>query len=195
MYRFKKIWSFIMSRETFVNHIQQIQQNAQQNLHKGSITDNYELDVEEVCALLNSALATETVCSLRYKQHHYKALELGASNAAAEFLEHARQESNHADKLADRIAQLGGEPQYAPDQIQNSAHVRFKACENIHGMIRENLIAERIAIETYREMIQVFGDKDPSTKRILEDILLMEEEHADDLVELAHEYDVELQKH
>ena len=184
-----------MSNESFVNHIQQIQESAQHKLHKGSVTENYDLDVEKVCELLNGALATETICSLRYKQHHFKALELGASNAASEFLEHANQESNHADKIAERIAQLGGEPQYAPDTIQNSAHVRFKACDSLKEMVRENLIAERIAIDTYRKMIQVFGDKDPGTKRILEDILLMEEEHADDLVELANEYDVKLENH
>ena len=182
-----------MSSESFIDHIQEIQHHAQQHLNNGSVTENYDLDVGEVCSLLNGALATENLCSLRYKQHHFKALELGASNAATEFLEHARQESDHADKIAGRIAQLGGQPQYSPKYMQENAHVEFKSCDDLQGMIRENLIAERIAIETYRKMIRFFGDKDPGTKRILEDILLMEEEHADDLVDLAKEYQVKLE--
>ena len=179
-----------MTTQTFISDIKKIRESARKHLEQGPITEHYKLDLENVIALLNGALATEIICTLRYKKHHYKAQALGASVAAQEFLEHSDQESQHADQIAARIVQLGGEPDLSPDGLSQRAHADYVDCDSVGEMIKENLIAERIAIDTYREMINFIGNADPTTRRLLEDILAVEEEHADDLVDLMAEYHI-----
>lgn len=181
-----------METNPFIEKIEKIRKDARTHIEKGAITPGYSVDKKTLMALLNSALATEQICTLRYKKHYYTATKLGASIAADEFLEHSQQEAEHADKLADRIAQLDGEPEFDPEKIIEIAHVKYVNCNELSQMVKENLIAERIAIDSYREMIKFIGDDDPTTRRILEDILATEEEHADDLVDIANQYQLKL---
>ena len=153
-------------------------------MEDGPITDNYKIDPTFLVSLLNGAMATEYVCYLRYTKHYYMAEDLGFVEGAQEFLEHANQEKGHAEKLAKRISQLGGIPETNPKKMIESSHIEFKECETLEAMLEENLFSERVAVEVYRELIQYIGDKDPTTRRILEEILLMEEEHADDIQSL-----------
>ena len=183
-----------MSKNDFLTNMKQIREQARKHLKQGAITENYGLDLNKVISLLNSALATELICTLRYKQHHYKAASLGASVAAAEFLEHAIQETEHSEQIAGRIMQLGGEPDFSPEGLQGRAHADFVECETVACMVEENLVAERIAIDIYRGMIGYIGYADPTTRKMLEDILATEEEHADDLLDVAAEYDIDLDK-
>jgi len=173
-----------MNSATFVSDIKRIRENARKHIEDGAITAGYELNREEVIKVLNAALATEIICTLRYKQHYYMCDGINAKAAADEFLEHATQEQEHADKLAERIAQLGGAPDMDPISIKEHAHSEYIPAGSVEEMIKENLIAERIAIDSYREMIDYLGDKDPTTRRIIEEILAVEEEHADDLAAL-----------
>jgi len=166
---------------------QTLRERARKNVEDGAVTEGYSADREEILRLLNEALATEWVCVLRYKRHHFMATGLKASVAAAEFLEHATQEMEHADKLAERIVQLGGEPEFNPDLLSKNAHAQYVAGNTLKEMVYEDLVAERIAIDSYREMIQYIGDKDPTTRRILEDILAQEEEHADDMADILQD--------
>ncbi|EGF33450.1 putative bacterioferritin [Oxalobacteraceae bacterium IMCC9480] len=136
--------------------------------------------------MLNDALATELVCVLRYKRHHFMAEGIHASAVAAEFLDHANEESGHADRLAKRIVQLGGAPDFSPDSLSARSHAEYVEGSTLEDMIRENLVAERIAIDSYREMIAALGDTDPTTRRMLIEILEVEEEHADELASLHH---------
>ena len=182
-----------MSKHNFLQNLERIKKQARENITKGAVTENYQLDKKDVVSLLNSALATEIICTLRYKQHHFTAAELGASVASAEFLEHSRQESEHADQLAERILQLGGKPNFSPVGLEKRAHAEFVECETVSCMVKENLIAERIAIDIYRAMIAYIGNHDPTTRKMLEYILAIEEEHADDLLDVAAEYDVNLE--
>ncbi|GGI93545.1 ferritin-like domain-containing protein [Legionella impletisoli] len=181
-----------MKDTEFLANIKKIRDEARKHLMRGPITENYNLDLDNVIELLNGALATELICILRYKQHHYKAAALGASVAAAEFLEHAIQETDHADQLAQRIMQLGGEPNFSPEGLGERSHADFVDCDTVDCMVEENLVAERIAIDIYRAMINYIGYADPTTRKLLEDILAVEEEHADDLLDVAAEYDVKL---
>ena len=158
--------------------------NARRSIEDGAITPSYAADRKMVIKLLNDALATEWVCVLRYYRHYYMAKGMLADAVKAEFLEHAQQEQAHAGMLAERIVQLGGEPDFNPDTLTARAHAEYKEGGNLRDMVRENLIAERIAIDSYREMINFVGDKDTTTKRILELILAQEEEHADDFADL-----------
>ncbi|MCA7022898.1 MULTISPECIES: ferritin-like domain-containing protein [Stenotrophomonas] len=158
--------------------------NARRSIEDGAITPSYAADRKMVIKLLNDALATEWVCVLRYYRHYYMAKGMLADAVKAEFLEHAQQEQAHAGMLAERIVQLGGEPDFNPDTLTARAHAEYKEGGNLRDMVRENLIAERIAIDSYREMINFVGDKDTTTKRILEQILAQEEEHADDFADL-----------
>ena len=158
--------------------------NARRSIEDGAITPTYAADRKMVIKLLNDALATEWVCVLRYYRHYYMAKGMLADAVKAEFLEHAQQEQAHAGMLAERIVQLGGEPDFNPDTLTVRAHAEYKEGGNLRDMVRENLIAERIAIDSYREMINFVGDKDTTTKRILEQILAQEEEHADDFADL-----------
>ncbi|MGE8217524.1 Bacterioferritin [compost metagenome] len=157
---------------------------ARQDIGDGAITDTYSADREAVITLLNTALATEYVCVLRYYRHYFMAKGMLADSIKAEFLEHAQQEQAHAGKLAERIVQLGGEPDLNPDTLTARSHAEYKEGKDLRDMVRENLIAERIAIDSYREMINFVGDKDTTTKRILEEILAQEEEHADEFADL-----------
>lgn len=161
-----------------------LRSRARQNVENGAVTEGYNADREQVIRLLNEALATELVCVLRYKRHYYVANGVKARFAAEEFLEHAGQEAQHADRIAERIVQLGGEPDFNPDGLSDRSHAQYHAGTELQDMIREDLIAERIAIDSYREFILYLGDADPTTRRMLEEILASEEEHADDLVDL-----------
>ncbi|MES2901485.1 MAG: ferritin-like domain-containing protein [Pseudomonadota bacterium] len=157
---------------------------AAANLCEGAVTDGYQADREAVIAMLNDALATELVCVLRYKRHYYTVS--GKNNAAvkAEFLEHAQQEQDHADEIAERIVQLNGSPNFNPASLTARSHAEYDDSEDVEAMIRANLIAERVAIESYRQMIAALGDKDPTTKHMLVRIMAVEEEHADEMRDL-----------
>ncbi|MBV6286370.1 ferritin-like domain-containing protein [Pseudomonas aegrilactucae] len=164
--------------------VQTLRQRARQNVEDGAVTQGYSADREEILRLLNESLATEWVCVLRYKRHYFMAEGIKANVAAEEFLEHANQEMQHADKLAERIVQLGGEPDFNPDNLSKNSHAQYVAGKNLKEMVLEDLVAERIAIDSYREIIQYIGESDPTTRRIFEDILAQEEEHADDMADL-----------
>ena len=161
-----------------------LRQRARKHVEQGAVTEGYSADRETILRLLNESLATEWVCTLRYKRHYYMASGIKASVAADEFLEHANQEQEHADKLAERIVQLGGEPDLNPDNLSKNSHAQYVAGKNLKEMVLEDLVAERIAIDSYREIIRFIGDSDPTTRRIFEDILAQEEEHADDMADL-----------
>lgn len=158
--------------------------NARKNIDKGAVTGSYSADKATVIKLLNEALATEYVCVLRYYRHYFMASGMLADSVKAEFLEHARQEQEHAHKIAERIVQLGGEPDLNPDTLTSRSHAEYKEGNDLRDMVREDLIAERIAIDSYREMINYIGDRDTTTKRILEHVLAQEEEHADEMSDL-----------
>jgi bacterioferritin len=157
---------------------------AAANLDDGAVTDGYQADREAVIAMLNDALATELVCILRYKRHYYTVRGPGNGQAKAEFLEHAQQEEEHADWLAERIVQLNGSPNFNPATLTARSHAEYDDSDNVAAMVRANLIAERVAIESYRQMIAAIGDKDPTTRDLLARIMAVEEEHADDMHDL-----------
>lgn len=169
---------------TELTDVQTLRERARQHVEQGAVTEGYQADRNQILRLLNESLATELVCVLRYKRHYFMASGIKASVAADEFLEHANQEAEHADKLAERIVQLGGEPDFNPDNLSKNAHAQYVAGSSLKEMVLEDLVAERIAIDSYREIIQYIGDKDPTTRRIFEDILAQEEEHADDMSDL-----------
>ena len=170
--------------EAHLTDVATLRSRARQNVENGAVTEGYDADREEIIRLLNASLATELVCVLRYKRHYFMASGLKASVAADEFLEHATQEAEHADKLAERIVQLGGEPEFNPDLLSKNSHAQYVAGKDLKEMVYEDLVAERIAVDSYREIIQYIGDKDPTTRRIFEDILAQEEEHADDMADI-----------
>ena len=153
-------------------------------MENGAVTQGYSADRETVVKLLNEALATELVCVLRYKRHYFMASGIHAEGVAAEFLEHANDEQGHADQIAQRIVQLKGEPNFNPEGLLMRSHAEYVEGDSLIDMIKEDLVAERIAIDSYREMITYFGNDDPTSRRMLEGILAVEEEHADDLVSL-----------
>ena len=157
---------------------------AAQHLDDGAVTIGYQADRKEIIAMLNGALATELVCILRYKRHYYTAKGLQNGLVKAEFLQHALEEQGHADLLAARIVQLNGEPDFNPATLTERSHAEYDASDSIQSMIRANLIAERVAIEAYRQMIKQIGDTDPTTRQMLVGIMAMEEEHADDMSDL-----------
>ena len=164
--------------------VQTLRERARKSIDDGAITASYTLDRKSVVRLLNEALATEWVCVLRYYRHYYMASGMMADSVKAEFLEHAQQELAHANLLSERIVQLGGEPDLNPDTLTARSHAEYRPGHDLRDMVKENLIAERIAIDSYREMINYVGDKDTTTKRILMQILADEEEHADDMADL-----------
>ncbi|KFE51979.1 bacterioferritin [Pseudomonas syringae] len=174
----------MMSQEQQLSDVSSLRQRARMNVENGAVTEGYSADRETVLRLLNESLATELVCVLRYKRHYYMATGLKASVAAAEFLEHAEQEAEHADQLAERIVQLGGEPEFNPDLLSKNSHAQYVAGNTLKEMVYEDLVAERIAIDSYREIIQYIGEDDPTTRRIFETILAQEEEHADDMADI-----------
>ena len=160
---------------------------AKTQLDDGAVTPSYGPWRDAIVKLLNDSLATELVCVLRYKRHYYTAHGLASPRIAEEFLEHANEESAHADSLAERIVQLGGEPDFSPDTLLARSHADYNEETDLKAMLRANLIAERVAIEAYRQMVTLIGDKDPSTRRLIEQILEQEEEHAEDLADLLRE--------
>jgi bacterioferritin len=160
---------------------------ARSQVDDGAVTPSYGPWRDDIVRLLNDALATELVCVLRYKRHHFTAHGLASPHIADEFMVHANQEAAHADRIAERIVQLGGEPDFAPDSLSRRSHAEYDASDDLVAMIRANLVAERVAVETYRQMIQLIGDKDPTTRRLLEDVLEEEEEHAEELRDMLDE--------
>jgi bacterioferritin len=174
----------IKQQTPFLTDVQTLRRRARQHLEEGAVTAGYGADRETVIKLLNDALATELVCVLRYKRHYFMSQGINAQSVAAEFLEHANEEQGHADQLAARIVQLGGEPDFSPDGLSSRSHSEYVKAESLVDMIRENLVAERIAIDSYRELVAYLGDRDSTTRRMMEEILAVEEEHADDLVDL-----------
>ncbi|MGH8079326.1 MAG: ferritin-like domain-containing protein [Lysobacter sp.] len=168
----------------FVTDIDTIRARARKHIEDGAITGSYTADREAVIKLLNEALATEIVCVLRYKRHYFMASGLMADAVKSEFLEHANEEQAHADRIAERIVQLGGEPDFNPDILSKRAHAQYVEGSDLRDMVKEDLVAERIAIDSYREIINYIGDKDTTTKRLMEDILAQEEQHADELADM-----------
>ena len=164
--------------------VQTLRRRAREHIDQGAVTPTYSADRDTVVKLLNEALATEWVCVLRYYRHYFMASGMFADTVKAEFHEHAQQEMEHANLIAERIVQLGGEPDLDPSTLTARAHAEYKPGTDLRDMVRENLVAERIAIDSYREMIDYIGDRDTTTKRLLEHVLAQEEEHADDMKDL-----------
>lgn len=160
---------------------------AKRSLDEGAVTPSYGPWREDIVKLLNDALATELVCVLRYKRHYFTAHGLNSPQIAEEFLEHANAEAGHADRIAERIVQLGGEPDFSPSTLLARSHAEYDESKDLRAMLRSNLVAERVAVEAYRQMIQLIGDKDTTTRRLLEEVLADEEEHADELADLLDE--------
>ncbi|HEY0765055.1 MAG TPA: ferritin-like domain-containing protein [Pyrinomonadaceae bacterium] len=173
-----------MADKPFLTDIKTLRDRARQHIENGAVTEGYSADRETVVKLLNEALATEIVCVLRYRRHHFMASGINAESVAAEFLQHSIEEQGHADQLAQRIVQLKGEPNFNPEGLLTRSHAEYQEGATLIDMIKEDLVAERIAIDSYREMIAYFGNDDPTSRRMMEGILAMEEEHADDLVNL-----------
>jgi bacterioferritin len=176
-----------MASKPFVTDIENIRKRARQHIEDGAITAGYSADRETVIKVLNEALATEIVCVLRYKRHYYMASGIHAQSVAAEFLEHANEEQGHADRIAERITQLDGAPNFNPEGLLTRSHADYAEGEDLVDMIKENLVAERIAIDSYGEIIRYLGNDDPTTRRMMEEILAMEEEHAEDMSTLLEE--------
>jgi bacterioferritin len=172
-----------MAKE-FLSDIKTLRERARKHIENGAVTDGYKADRQTVIRLLNEGLATEIVCVLRYKRHYFMARGIHAQAVAAEFLEHSNEEQAHADQIADRIVQLGGEPNFNPEGLLSRSHAEYVEGDSLVDMIKEDLVAERIAIESYSEMARYFGEDDPTTRRMIEGILAMEEKHADDLATL-----------
>ncbi|MEP7155907.1 MAG: ferritin-like domain-containing protein [Betaproteobacteria bacterium] len=167
-----------------LSSVAKLRANARRKIEEGAVTAGYAANREQVLKMLNEALATEIVCVLRYKRHYFMCKGVHAEAVASEFLEHATQEQEHADQIAERIVQLGGEPDFSPDTLTKRSHAEYVAGNTLIEMIKEDLVAERIAIDSYREMIDVIGADDSTTRRMLESILAVEEEHADDMAGL-----------
>ena len=161
-----------------------LRSQARKHIEAGAVTAGYNADRDRVVKLLNEALATEIVCVLRYRRHHFMARGIHGQSVGAEFLIHSNEEQGHADLLAARIVQLGGEPDFSPDSLSQRSHAEYVAGDTLTQMIQENLVAERIAIDSYRDMILYLGDQDPTTSVLLKQILAVEEEHADELADL-----------
>ena len=170
--------------DDFVADIEELRRRAREHIEQGPITSAYGADRERVIGVLNEALATELVCVLRYKRHYFTATGLDAGPVAAEFLQHANEEQQHADQLAARITQLQGEPNFDPEGMTGRSHSQYDGSLGLRNMIVEDLVAERIAIASYSDIIRWLGEGDPTTRRLLESILAVEEEHADDLLGL-----------
>lgn len=168
----------------FLTDVETLRRQAREHIEKGPITEVYGADRQRVIDVLNEALATELVCYLRYKRHYFTATGFHAAPAAAEFLEHATDELGHADQIAARITQLRGSPDFNPEILAGRSHAQYDDSESLADMVREDLVAERVAIASYQEIVKWLGNEDPTTRRLLEGILAVEEEHADDLLNL-----------
>ena len=173
-----------MSKKPHMTDVKTLRAQAREHVDEGAVTAGYSADRTEVLKLLNDSLATEIICVLRYRRHYFMARGIHSQSVAAEFLTHSNEEQAHADLIAERIVQLGGEPDFAPDGLSRRSHAEYVAGDSLVDMIKEDLVAERIAIDSYRGFIQYLGNQDPTTRRMLEGILAMEEEHADDLSDL-----------
>ena len=180
-----------MNDKPFLTDVQTLRKQARQHIDEGAVTAGYTADREIVLGLLNDALATEMVCVLRYRRHHFMAKGIHAKGIADEFMVHANEEQGHADELAERIVQLGGEPDFSPTSLATRSHAEYVAGDTLVDMIKENLVAERIAIDSYRDIIQYIGNHDSTTRRMLEGILAVEEKHADELADLLEELPTE----
>jgi len=176
-----------MTDSKFLTDVKTLRARARNHIEQGAITPGYKADREVVVKILNEALATEIICVLRYKRHYFMASGINAQSVAAEFLQHANEEQQHADQIAQRIVQLGGEPNLSPEGLSSRSHSEYVEGDGLIDMIKEDLVAERIAIDSYREMIAYLGNDDSTTRRMLEGILAVEEEHAEDLVTLLQE--------
>jgi len=172
------------ARGEFLSDVKELRRRARQHIEDGAVTQGYGADPEKVVAVLNEALATEIVCVLRYKRHYFMAQGIHAQAVAQEFLEHANEEQGHADRIAERITQLGGAPDFNPEGLATRSHSEYVEGNSLVDMIREDLVAERIAIDSYGEIVRFFGDRDITSRRLMEEILANEEEHADDLNKL-----------
>ncbi|PZR56121.1 MAG: bacterioferritin [Candidatus Meridianibacter frigidus] len=168
----------------FLSDVTELRRRAREHMEKGPITPSYKGDIARTVDILNAALATEIVCVLRYKRHYYMAKGINKDAVAAEFLTHANEEQGHADRIAERISQLGGAPNLNPEGLLARSHSQYVEGDSLLDMIKENLVAERIAIESYTEIIRYFGSNDPTTRRLMEEILAVEEEHANDMADL-----------
>jgi bacterioferritin len=173
-----------MAKGDFVSDVKEIRRRARQHIERGAVTEGYKANRETVVNVLNEALATEIVCNLRYRRHYFMAMGIHAQPVAAEFLQHANEEQQHADQIAERITQLGGAPNFNPEGLLTRSHAEYVEGASLIDMIRENLVAERIAIDSYGEIIRYLGNNDPTTRRMMESILAVEEEHADDMADL-----------
>lgn len=168
-------------KNSFLTDISEIRRRTRQHIEDGAVTDSYKGDRKTVLRVLNEALATEIVCVLRYKRHHYMAKGIHSQAVAEEFLEHAAEEQEHADMIAERITQLDGEPNFNPEGLLTRSHSEYVEGESLVDMIKEDLVAERIAVESYSEIIRYLSDSDPTSRRMMEEILAKEEEHAEDM--------------
>jgi bacterioferritin len=179
-----------MDQAVVLTDVQTLRKRARQHMDEGAVTSGYSADRETVLKLLNDSLATEIVCVLRYRRHYFMAKGIHSKGIAGEFLAHSNEEQGHADLLAERIVQLGGEPDFSPESLVRRSHAEYVEGATLTDMIKEDLVAERIAIDSYRGFVQYLGDKDPTTRRLLETILAVEEQHADELADLLQGVDV-----
>lgn len=177
-----------MADKPFLTDVKTLRSRARQHIEQGAVTPGYRADRDKVVQILNEALATEIVCVLRYKRHFFMASGINAQSVAQEFLQHANEEQTHADQIAQRIVQLGGEPNFSPEGLLTRSHSEYVEGDSLIDMIKEDLVAERVAIDSYREIIGFLANDDPTTRRMLEGILAMEEEHAEDLVSLLEKF-------
>ena len=177
-----------MPKKSELSNVHTLRRDARKQTEQGAVTTDYCADREAVIGLLNQALATELVCVLRYRRHCFMARGIFARGVAAEFLTHSNEELEHADQLAARIVQLGGEPDFSPDHLADRSHAEYVAGTSLHSMLTEDLIAERIAISSYREVVRYLGTDDPTTSDMLKSILAVEEKHADDLADLLDDF-------
>src|SRR5215475_13676781 len=175
---------FLGGKMSYLTNLQEIRERARQQIDDGAVTKDYGLNREQTISVLNEALATEIVCVLRYMFHYFMATGIHSQAIKEEFLEHANDEQEHANRIAERIKQLGGKPEMNPASLSQVSHTEYKEGASLADMIREDLVAERIAIETYREIVKYFGEKDPTSRIMMEELLAKEEEHADDLADL-----------
>ena len=171
-------------KQPFLTDVKTIRERARQHIDDGAVTAGYNAERDTVIKLLNEALATEIVCTLRYRRHYFMAKGPNSKGVAEEFLAHSNEEQGHADQIAERIVQLGGEPDLSPNTLTTRSHAEYVEGTSLSDMIKENLVAARIAIDTYREIIQYLGEKDPTSRRLMESILAVEEEHADEMLDL-----------
>ncbi len=176
-----------MADKPFLTDIKTLRERARKHIEQGAVTEGYSADRETVIKVLNEALATEIVCVLRYRRHYFMASGINAEGVAAEFLQHSNDEQGHADLIAQRIVQLGGAPNFSPEGLLTRSHAEYVEGETLTDMIKEDLVAERIAIDSYREIIAYLADADPTSRRLMEEILAKEEEHADDLSSLLED--------